>query len=154
MPWDQGPGLRCPGALVPGIPSKGTPFPHSTKSLYTRTVVRKVVYYESLNRELKTKPLYEFRCDERLKTKVEESTRLAYPVRLFMKLNFKNPQTVSISRNHVSRRRRGRRWRRRRRRRKRTSRLDDPLVFLDGIPGTRAPGHRSPGPWSQGIFLF
>jgi hypothetical protein len=22
MPWDQGPGLRCPGALVPGIPSK------------------------------------------------------------------------------------------------------------------------------------
>jgi hypothetical protein len=28
--------------------------------------------------------------------------------------------------------------------------LDD----LDGIPGTRAPGYRSPGPWSQGIFLF
>jgi hypothetical protein len=23
MPWDQGPGLRCPGALVPGFPSKG-----------------------------------------------------------------------------------------------------------------------------------
>jgi hypothetical protein len=22
MPWDQGPGLRCPGALVPGFPSK------------------------------------------------------------------------------------------------------------------------------------
>jgi hypothetical protein len=22
MPWDQVPGLRCPGALVPGIPSK------------------------------------------------------------------------------------------------------------------------------------
>ena len=35
------------------------------------------VYYESLKRELKTKPIYEFRCDERLKTKVEESTRLA-----------------------------------------------------------------------------
>ena len=35
-----------------------------------------VVYYESLNRELKTKPMYEFRCDERLKTQVEESTRL------------------------------------------------------------------------------
>ncbi len=35
-----------------------------------------VVYYESLKRELKTKPLYEFRCDERLKTKVEESTLL------------------------------------------------------------------------------
>ena len=25
---------------------------------------------------------------------------------------------------------------------------------LDGNPGTRAPGHRIPGPWSQGIFLF
>ena len=36
-----------------------------------------VVYYESLKRELKTKPTYEFRCDERLNTKVEESTRLA-----------------------------------------------------------------------------
>ena len=34
------------------------------------------VYYESLKRELKTKPMYEFRCDERLKTKVEESKRL------------------------------------------------------------------------------
>ena len=30
--------------------------------------------------ELKTKPIYEFRCDERLKTKVEESTRLACTV--------------------------------------------------------------------------
>jgi hypothetical protein len=28
------------------------------------------------------------------------------------------------------------------------------VYILDGIPGTRAPGHRSPGPWSQGIFLF
>ena len=35
-----------------------------------------VVYYESLTRELKTKPIYEFRCDERPKTKVEESTHL------------------------------------------------------------------------------
>ena len=34
------------------------------------------VYYESLKRELKTKTIYGFRCDERLKTKVEESTRL------------------------------------------------------------------------------
>ena len=37
-----------------------------------------VVYYESMKRELKTRPLYECRCDERLKTKAEESTRLAY----------------------------------------------------------------------------
>jgi hypothetical protein len=35
-------------------------------------------YYESMKRELKTRPIYECRCDERLKTKVEESTRLAY----------------------------------------------------------------------------
>ena len=36
-----------------------------------------MVYYESLKRELKTKTIYGFRCDERLKTKVEESIRLA-----------------------------------------------------------------------------
>ena len=41
-----------------------------------------VVYYESMKRELKTRPLYECRCDERLKTKTEESTRLAYTVLL------------------------------------------------------------------------
>ena len=34
------------------------------------------VYYESSKGDLKTKPIYEFRWDERLKTKVEESTRL------------------------------------------------------------------------------
>ena len=38
-----------------------------------------VVYYESLKRELKTKPIKECRCDERLQTRVEESTRLACP---------------------------------------------------------------------------
>ena len=37
-----------------------------------------VVYYESIKRELKTRPINECRCDERLKTKAEESTRLAY----------------------------------------------------------------------------
>ena len=37
----------------------------------------RVVYYESLKRELKTKTIYGFQCDERLKTKIEESTRLA-----------------------------------------------------------------------------
>ena len=36
-----------------------------------------IVYYESLKRELKTKTIYGLRCDERLKTKFEESTRLA-----------------------------------------------------------------------------
>ena len=31
---------------------------------------------------------------------------------------------------------------------------DQETWALDGIPGTRAPGHRSPGPWSQGIFFI
>ena len=35
-----------------------------------------VVYYESLKRALKTKTMYGYRFDERLKTNVEESTRL------------------------------------------------------------------------------
>ena len=36
-----------------------------------------VVYYESIKRELKTKPIYECLCDERPKHKAEESTRLS-----------------------------------------------------------------------------
>ena len=36
------------------------------------------VYYESRKRELKTRPIYECRCDERLKTKDEKSTCLTY----------------------------------------------------------------------------
>jgi hypothetical protein len=35
-----------------------------------------VVYYESIKGELKRRPIYECRCDERLKTKTKESTRL------------------------------------------------------------------------------
>ncbi len=38
----------------------------------------RVVYYESIKGELKIKPIYECRCDESLKTKVQESTRLTY----------------------------------------------------------------------------
>jgi hypothetical protein len=38
----------------------------------------KLFINESIKREVKTRPIYECRCDERLKTKVEESTRLAY----------------------------------------------------------------------------
>ncbi len=37
-----------------------------------------MIYYESIKRELKTRPIYECRCDERLKTRVEESTHLTY----------------------------------------------------------------------------
>ena len=36
------------------------------------------MYYEWIKRELKIKPIYEYRCDEILKTKSEESTRLTY----------------------------------------------------------------------------
>ena len=36
------------------------------------------VYSESIKRELKTRPIYECRCDERLKPKGEESTCLVY----------------------------------------------------------------------------
>ncbi len=38
----------------------------------------KVVYYESIKRELQRRPINECRCDERLKTKTEEFTLLAY----------------------------------------------------------------------------
>ena len=38
-------------------------------------VYKKYLYYESIKRELKIKPMYECRCDERLKTKTEEYTR-------------------------------------------------------------------------------
>ena len=40
------------------------------------TVWLRVVYYESINRELKIKPIYECRCDGRLQTK--RFTRLSY----------------------------------------------------------------------------
>ena len=40
----------------------------------------KAVYYESIKRELKTKLIYECRCDERLKNEIEESIRLACTV--------------------------------------------------------------------------
>ncbi len=35
-----------------------------------------VVYYESIKREVKRRVIYKYRCDERLKTKIEESTLL------------------------------------------------------------------------------
>jgi hypothetical protein len=37
-----------------------------------------VFIYESIKRDLKTKPVHGCRCDERLKTETEESTRLVY----------------------------------------------------------------------------
>ncbi len=42
----------------------------------SHTLGNVIVYYESINRDLKRRLIYEYRCDERLKTKNEESTRL------------------------------------------------------------------------------
>jgi hypothetical protein len=44
---------------------------------YSDTPETLLVYYESIKRELKRRLIYEYRCDERLKTKNEESTRLS-----------------------------------------------------------------------------
>jgi hypothetical protein len=41
-------------------------------------VCRGLVYYESRKRELKIRLMNEDRCDERLKARVEDSTRLTY----------------------------------------------------------------------------
>ena len=43
-----------------------------------RQLIVYFVYYESIKRELKIKPICECECNERLKTKAEESTRLTY----------------------------------------------------------------------------
>jgi hypothetical protein len=47
----------------------------SYTGLFETTIV---VYYESINRELKIKPIYECRCDERLQTNTKRFTRLSY----------------------------------------------------------------------------
>jgi hypothetical protein len=39
-----------------------------------------MVYYEVIKREVKRRPEYEFRCDERPKGKTEGSTHLVYTV--------------------------------------------------------------------------
>ena len=60
-----------------------------------------VVYYESLKREIKTKTIYGFRCDERLKTKVEESTLLGYTL-LCVELEHLKIETRLINETLVS----------------------------------------------------
>jgi hypothetical protein len=47
-------------------------------SLILQKAKRRVVYYESRKGELKKRRKNEYRCDERLKTKAEESTCLVY----------------------------------------------------------------------------
>ena len=43
-------------------------------------LIRFIVCYETIKRELNKRLIYECRCDERLKPKAERSTRLAYTV--------------------------------------------------------------------------
>ena len=43
-----------------------------------KTKAKEFVYYESIKREIKKRPIYECRCNERLQTKVKEFTRLGY----------------------------------------------------------------------------
>ena len=59
------------------------------------------VYYESRKRELKTRPTYECRCDERLKTKSDKSTRLAY-TGLFRELEHLKIKTRLINEKFAS----------------------------------------------------
>ena len=56
---------------------KSTP---SMSHLEIKPISEEFVYYESIDRELKRRPTYEYRCDERLKTKSVGSTLLGYVV--------------------------------------------------------------------------
>jgi hypothetical protein len=56
---------------------------------------------ESMKRELKTRPIYECRCDERLKSKSEESTLLVY-TGLFGELEHLKIETRLIDEMFVS----------------------------------------------------
>ena len=44
----------------------------------TKDTPSKLVYYDSINRDLKIKPIYECRCDEILQTKTKRFARLSY----------------------------------------------------------------------------
>ena len=53
-------------------------------SVWWKTKNFELFIIKSIKWELKTRPIYECRSDERLKTKAEESTRLAYTNKLFV----------------------------------------------------------------------
>jgi hypothetical protein len=61
----------------------------------------KIVYCEWMKREIKIRTIYESRCDERLNTKVEESTRLVH-TGLLGKLEHLKVKTRSIEEKFVS----------------------------------------------------
>jgi hypothetical protein len=70
-------------------------------SILKKKIKWTVVYYKSIKSESKTRPIYECRCDERLKTKTEESTRLTYTV-LFGELEHLKIETRLIDEMFVS----------------------------------------------------
>ncbi len=49
-----------------------------TPKIQINKLVTEFVYYESIQGEIQTKPIYECRCDDRLKPEGEESTLLGY----------------------------------------------------------------------------
>jgi len=53
-------------------------FENRSPTLLSHSTSYFVVYYESIKRDLKRRLIYEYRCDERLITKNEESTRLTH----------------------------------------------------------------------------
>ena len=70
--------MKIPGSYEPGYTISC--FPDSCllaeEELHEDLVL--VVYYESIKRELKTRPIYDCRCDEKLKPKDDESTCVTY----------------------------------------------------------------------------
>jgi hypothetical protein len=54
-----------------------------------------LVYYESMKRELQTRPRYDCRCDERLKSKVEV---LCFVCVFYLELDYKRAR---VEGNHV-----------------------------------------------------
>jgi len=60
-----------------------------------------IVYYESTKGEVKRRLIYEYRCDERLKTKTEESTRLT-DTRLVVELEHLKIKTRLIDEKFAS----------------------------------------------------
>ena len=62
--------MKGQGGLKSAYPNEIDPIPP--------TVLYLIIYYQAKKRELKRRPIYEYRCDERLKVKDEGSTRLGY----------------------------------------------------------------------------
>jgi len=65
------------------------------------TALANYVYYESIKREVKRRLIYDYRCDERRKTKTEESTRLT-DIGLVVELEHLKTKTRLIDKKFAS----------------------------------------------------